>query len=324
LEAPYDFELDRIIREISLSKAGRVLLQMPDGLKPYAQALTAEISRRTRVEVYVSAGSCYGGCDLALKEAERLKVDLLVHFGHTAFLPSPSKPRVVYVEARCKFKVGEAVRAALPMLSSYRKIGLTASLQHVHRLGEARKILEAEGKQVEVGSPEGPGVAYPGQILGCNVSAAESLSSRVEAYLHLGGGVFHGLGVYLATGKPVIAADPHSGKATEVSEAGEKAKRKLKASLLRLGEAYHVGVIIGMKPVQFNLQLALKVARKLRKLGKHPTLLSLDEIDGLKLEGFPDIEAFVCTACPRLGLDDAERFSKPLVPAFKFLEVFGG
>ncbi len=324
MEAPYDFELDRILREISLSKAGKVLLQMPDGLKPYAQALTAEIGRRAGVEVYVSAGSCYGGCDLALTEAERLKADLLVHFGHTAFLPPPPKPKVVYVEARCKFRVGEAVRAALPMLSSHRKIGLTVSLQHVHRLGEARKILEAEEKQVEVGSPKGHGVAYLGQILGCNVSAAESVSGKVEAYLHLGGGVFHALGVYLSTGKPVVAADPHSGKAVEVSEAGEKVKRKLKANFLRLGEARRVGVIVGMKPGQFNLQLALKVARKLRRLGKHPTLLSLDEVDSLKLEGFPDIEAFVCTACPRLGLDDAERFSRPLVPASKFLGVFGG
>jgi 2-(3-amino-3-carboxypropyl)histidine synthase len=324
LEAPYDFELVKIVREISLSKAGKVLLQMPDGLKPYAQTLTAEIGSRTGVEVYVSAGSCYGGCDLALTEAEKLKVDLLIHFGHTAFLAQPSKPKVIYVEARCRLGIGEAVKAALPLLASHRRVGLAASLQHVHRLGEAKKILEAEGKQVEVGNPEGQGVAYPGQILGCNVSAAEALSGKVEAYLHVGGGIFHALGIYLATGKPVVAADPYTGRALEVSEAGEKAKRRLKASLLRLGESSRVGVILGVKPGQFNPQLALKVTRRLRELGKKPLLLSLDEVDELKLENFPEVEAFVSTACPRLGLDDAEKFSRPLVPASKFLETFGG
>lgn len=320
MEAPYDFELDRITSEIRRLGVRRVLLQLPSGFKPYASQLSSELKRKTGCEVWVSAGSCYGGCDLAVEEARRLQADLLVHFGHTSFLHHPDF-RVLYVEAACKLEVEEAVRRAIPLLSPHVRIGLTASLQHVHKLGEVGKLLEGEGKQVEIGKPKGRGVNYPGQILGCNVSAAEAVKDRVEAYLHIGGGSFHALGVHLETGRPVVAADPLTGQAFQVR--GEKVKARLRASLLRLGEASLVGVIVGVKPGQFNYQLALQVKARLEELGKHVLLLSLNEISEEMLGDFPSVEAFICTACPRIGLDDAERFSRPVIPAFKFLEFFG-
>ena len=324
MEAPYDLEPDRIISEIRRLRVRRVLLQMPDGLKPYAQQLAGEIAGRTGVEVFLSASPCYGGCDLALTEAERLGVGLLVHFGHTPFVASPRKLKILYVEARCRLGVSEAIRKAIGLLTPHRRIGLTATLQHVHKLNEAKKVLEAEGFRVVVGSPKGKGVAYPGQILGCNVTAASSISAKVEAYLHVGGGFFHALGIYLALGKPVVAADPYKGEALEVSELGERIKRRLKANLMRVGEASKVGVILGVKPGQFNPQQALKVKRSLERLGKQVSLLSLDEVNSQQLENFPELEAYVSTACPRLGLDDGERWVKPLVPAASFLKAFGG
>jgi len=42
-----------------------------------------------------------------------------------------------------------------------------------------------------------------------------------------------------------------------------------------------------------------------------------------KLLDFTDIEAFVDTACPRLALDDPERFSKPIVTRDEIMVVIG-
>ncbi|RLI33772.1 hypothetical protein DRO53_04930 [Candidatus Bathyarchaeota archaeon] len=122
----------------------------------------------------------------------------------------------------------------------------------------------------------------------------------------------------------MVAADPYKGEALEVSELGERIKRRLKANLMRVGDASKVGVILGVKPGQFNPQQALKVKRSLERLGKQVSLLSLDEVNSQQLENFPELEAYVSTACPRLGLDDGERWVKPLVPAASFLKAFGG
>ena len=84
-ESDYDLELDRITREIKKHKARRVLIQLPDGLKPQAVNIVKELKKHTKAEIFIWAGSCYGACDVPLAEAEKMKVDLIVQFGHSAW-----------------------------------------------------------------------------------------------------------------------------------------------------------------------------------------------------------------------------------------------
>lgn len=80
----YNFELDRIIRTIKKQKAKLVCLQLPEGLKPRALQLVDAIERQTRARCLIWLGSCYGSCDVPL-ELERLGIDLLIQFGHSAW-----------------------------------------------------------------------------------------------------------------------------------------------------------------------------------------------------------------------------------------------
>ena len=82
IEEKYDIELKKIIKKINSEKAGKVLLQFPEGLKPYAQVICDEIESRCKCECFIWMGSCYGGCDVPL-EVDRLGVDLIIQFGHT-------------------------------------------------------------------------------------------------------------------------------------------------------------------------------------------------------------------------------------------------
>lgn len=76
----YDLELDRVLGEIKRVKARRVLVQLPDGLKPRASEIVDYIQNRTKVAVFIWMGSCWGACDYPdIKE-----IDLLVQFGHAA------------------------------------------------------------------------------------------------------------------------------------------------------------------------------------------------------------------------------------------------
>jgi 2-(3-amino-3-carboxypropyl)histidine synthase len=84
-DVEYNLEIERIVREINKTKAKKVLIQLPDGLKSYAVAIVHELEKRTRSskeskpEIYIWLGSCFGACDIPKVEG----VDLVVQFGHS-------------------------------------------------------------------------------------------------------------------------------------------------------------------------------------------------------------------------------------------------
>ncbi|NIO36125.1 hypothetical protein GTO27_00295, partial [Candidatus Bathyarchaeota archaeon] len=67
-------------------------------------------------------------CDLGLVDAERLGVDLIVHYGHSPQIRQERMP-TIYVEARAKVSVKKAVNKAIPLLKSWRDIGLVTTVQ---------------------------------------------------------------------------------------------------------------------------------------------------------------------------------------------------
>ena len=78
----YALEIDRITDRINRLKAKKVCIQLPDGLKPKAEAIQKEIERKTKATVLIWAGSCFGACDTP-QGLDKLGVDLLVQFGHS-------------------------------------------------------------------------------------------------------------------------------------------------------------------------------------------------------------------------------------------------
>ncbi len=77
LEEKYELELDRIVSEIKISKVETVLLQLPDGLKPWGPVLVDYLEEKTDVKISIWLGDCFGACDLPDSSA-----DLVVQFGH--------------------------------------------------------------------------------------------------------------------------------------------------------------------------------------------------------------------------------------------------
>ena len=89
LEEKYDLELERTVSEIKKAKAKLVLLQFPDGLKPYATSVVDYLESKTNAEFLIWFGSCYGACDTpAGLEKIKPKIDLTIQFGHNELLPS--------------------------------------------------------------------------------------------------------------------------------------------------------------------------------------------------------------------------------------------
>ena len=315
----FDFEEERIKQEITKLGAKRVLLQMPEGLKPEAPRLAKIIERNGAVPI-ISADPCYGACDIAVNEAQSLGADLIVHFGHAKLLKHEPVP-TIYVEARATITVDKAVEAALPLLGNYEKIGLATSVQHLQMLNQAREILVRNGKTVIIG--DSGQISYPGQVTGCNYSNAKSIADEVEAFLFVGGGMFHALGIALSTSKPTIIADPYDNRAIQINEAAQKLLKQRFASIQEAKNAKTFGIFVGLKPGQKHVEEALKVKALAEKHGKAAYLLAAREITPDTLLAFPSIDAYVNTACPRVSMDAPGKFQKPVLTVNEFIVACG-
>ena len=305
----HNLEERRLKEEIKKRQAKRVLLQLPEGLKPEGPRL-ASIAEEAGAVAIVSADPCYGACDLALPDAESLGVDLIVHYGHTAMTKQEPIP-TIYIEARAKADVKEAVEKAIPHLKNWKNIGLVTTVQHIHKLEEAKELLLRAGKRVMVG--DAGHMKYAGQVIGCDFSNARSVSKDVEVFLFVGGGRFHAIGVALATGKPTIIADPYEKRAFPIHGEAKTILKQRWASICEAKEAERLAILIGLKSGQKRLREAVELKEKLEKVGKRATLLSIREITPEMLMQFPDIDAFINTACPRISLDDTKNFLKPVI-----------
>ena len=315
----FDFEEERIKQEITKLDAKRVLLQMPEGLKPEAPKL-AKLIEKCGALAIISADPCYGACDIAVSEAQGLGVDLIVHFGHAKMVKHEPVP-TIYVEARATVTVDKAVEQALPLLSSYTTIGLATSVQHLQTLNQAREILTHAGKTVIIG--DAGQIAYPGQVSGCNYSNVKSIAGEVEAFLFVGGGMFHALGVALSTSKPTIIADPYDSRAYPINVEAQKILRQRFASIQEAKNAKKIGIFIGLKPGQKHLDNVLHLKELAEKAGKTAYLLAAREITPETLLEFPTIDAYVNTACPRVSLEATGKFGKPVLTVNEFMVACG-
>ena len=78
LDKKYNLELNKIIETIEKKKPKTILLQLPDGLKPYATTLSDYIEEQTdHKDVRIALSSCFGACDLP-----NTKADLIIQLGH--------------------------------------------------------------------------------------------------------------------------------------------------------------------------------------------------------------------------------------------------
>ena len=149
--------------------------------------------------------------------------------------------------------------------------------------------------------------------MGCDYSNVKAVTDQVEAFLFVGGGKFHAIGISLATSKPTIVADPYEKRAFSVEGEAEKTRRQRMTNVSEAKKAQNFGILVGLKPGQLRLQRAIELRGKLQNKGKNASLFALKEITPEALMQFPTIDAYVNTACPRIALDDSPRFSKPML-----------
>ena len=81
----YRIDYGRLAKDINDSKASRVMIQLPDGLKSQAEDIQRRLEEETDAQILFWAGSNFGACDLPVG-LDKLGVDLLIHLGHTEWV----------------------------------------------------------------------------------------------------------------------------------------------------------------------------------------------------------------------------------------------
>lgn len=285
-------------------------LQVPEGLKRAASGIARQIRDKTGAEVIISGDPCYGACDIDMALCD--EVDIMLHMGHSELDEAPEK--VVFLEARMSSDPKEVVEKSIPLFRS-KKIGVTTTVQHVHKLDRVIEVLKEHGIEGFVGPASGR-TKHPGQVLGCSYSSARDLD--LDEYLFIGTGQFHPLGVALATGKRVVTADPIAGIVSLIDP--DPMLRRRFGVITRAADAKRFAVLVSKKPGQRRMELA----RRLKDLGEarglEMILVYLDNIEPDRLLNL-GVEAAISTSCPRVALDDTAKYMIPILtpPEFEVL-----
>lgn len=316
---PYDLELDRVVREVKSSGAKTVIVQAPDGLKPYIKDLYQSLSS-LGVTVFVSADSCYGGCYLADDLGGLLGAEMLIHIGHKKFIKKEEGIPTLYIPARHLVVLEDLIKksAEFLMKKGIKKIGLSASLQHLHTIEDFADGLRSAGLEVLVDKLSG------GLVLGCAVEGAKRISGDVEAILHVGGGDFHALGVALAVDKPVYVADPYRGEVRDIEHLKRKVLAKRWWAIEEAKKAKTFGVVVIGKAGQFKKGAALRIKEELDRKGRQAFMIVTYDANWDRLCSFTFIEAFIITGCPRISLDNQEVFGRPVLNEEDAMELLRG
>ena len=198
----------------------------------------------------------------------------------------------LFIEARYRGKINIKNIDKLPQ-----KIGLATTVQFVDQLDDVKKQLK--GKKVFLGKGK---QKYKAQILGCDVSAAEKIKDKVNAFLYIGTGQFHPIVLGLL-GKDVYILNPMNGKITKLDKKKiENYKKRKKGAMIKFLSSKNIGVLISTKLGQkYSLKKLEFLERKYKD--KKFYFFITDNIDINQLQNFSFIEAWVNTSCPRLEED---------------------
>jgi 2-(3-amino-3-carboxypropyl)histidine synthase len=321
-----------ILEKLRELNAKRVLIQTPEGLKKEAQYL-ADFLEENGIEVIISGDINYGACDPADREAKLLGCDALVHLGHSYMQLNLEVP-TIFVPAFAKVDIVKALEKNLEQIKKLgKRIALVTTVQHIKDLPNVKEFLRSKGFEVFIGKGDNR-VSFAGQVLGCNFTAAK-VSEEVDGILFIGAGYFHPIGVALATKKPTLAINPYSGDALWMDVEVGRIIRKRWAQIAKAYDAKKFGVIISTKKGQLRLNEAKRIVKLLREHGREAKLIAMNYINPEALEGF-DFDAYVVVACPRVPIDDVERWRKAVLTPkeveillglreeYQFDEILGG
>nr|MBE5724762.1 putative diphthamide biosynthesis protein 1 [Cucujiformia] len=231
--------------------------------------------------------------------AKSLNVDLLVHYGHSCLIPVDQTQgiKVLYIFVDIKIDplhFLETIKLNFPVGT---KLGLVSTIQFLTTLQGVANSLKESGYEVSL--PQSKPLSA-GEILGCTAATLRC----ADVIIYLGDGRFHLEAAMIANPSiPAYKYDPYEKRFTKESYSHDEMRTIRKNSISKSSTASKFGVIMGTLGRQGNKRVVDHIVQSIKDNGKQPIVILLSEIFPQKLNLFPQLEAFVQIACPRLSID---------------------
>ncbi|MFO8016438.1 MAG: diphthamide synthesis protein [Candidatus Woesearchaeota archaeon] len=204
--------------------------------------------------------------------------------------------RTIHIKAKSEADIMPAVRDAYRHARKGSKVAIVSTIQHLHKLEEAKSLLEED-------KSKGIRAEIAGQVLGCRVP---EIPGDTDQVLYIGSGRFHPIGILLRTGREVITANPLSGKAAKITRKdAETFEKRKRGALARFISSENIGVLVSTKKGQTGVQGGSKRIEEIKDRYNNKNFydFAFNTLDKGELENFPFIDCWVNTACPRLFED---------------------
>ncbi len=295
-------ELEELVKQIPEK---RLLVQVPEGLKHRVREIE-EVFKKYGKEPIINIDPVYGACDVRVNEMRMSGCEAIVHIGHAFMTPLPVK--VYYVEWKRPLD-REKVKKAIEMLTKNRRACVFTNTNFSWFLDEIKDI---EGVIISGGSFRMP---KKGVVLGCDTTACDV---DADINIYIGDGYFHPLAVWINTRRPTYIVYPDG----SVEEFSAETLLKRRLSLIGITSGEKVGIIVSSKIGQNRTGLAHQLKKIAEEHGYKASIYISDYIDPSYLEGLDD-DFYVYTGCPRVPIDDMDRYKKPLLTPEEFLYKLG-
>ena len=160
------------------------------------------------------------------------------------------------------------------------------------------------------------------QVLGCDCYSdafKDQIIKDSDLIIYVGDGLFHPKALLLSQKnnkimKPIILFDPISDSVKEITKKDISTQlKRYKRNLKLFMHAKGIGILVTIKPGQQYFALARRLKEKLKEQGKQAYIFIDNTFDYGNMENYPFIDAWVNTACPRIGTDDIVNIEKPLI-----------
>ncbi|MGC9309152.1 MAG: diphthamide synthesis protein [Candidatus Nanoarchaeia archaeon] len=197
----------------------------------------------------------------------------------------------IFIEARKHIKLDYAKLDKL--IQKGKTISLASTIQYLSYLQDVQKYLQDKGMKVILKQ----GAAYKGHILGCQ---SQAFDKQADILLLLADGKFHAMNNALQLDREIYV---FTGKTLEkLSQQDiDKLKKKRQTAINKFLSADNIGLLVSIKPGQNQTKKAEQIKKQLQKQGKQAYIFITDNINLEELENFPQIQAWVNTACPGLA-----------------------
>lgn len=314
LPSNYNFEVPKTVWKIKSCSAKRVALQFPEGLLLFACVIVDILESFTECSCIIMGDITYGACCVDDFTARALRVDLLVHYGHSCLVPidRTSGVNMLYIFVDIKIDSLHFIETLQHNFTPGTHIALVSTIQFVPTLQSVHKNELLSDYHVIV--PQCKPLS-PGEILGCT---APKLPSDVQAIVYLGDGRFHLESVMISNPHiPAYRYDPYSKVFSQEYYDFRQMSHNRRAAIMTAAKAQTFGLILGTLGRQGSTNVLQSVRDMIASSGKSCVIILMSEIFPDKLRLFTQVDAWVQVACPRLSIDWGLAFDKPLLTPYE-------